>query len=449
MTPGSRTGSRTVSLRSPTQAASALNRRADVRLVAALATERGECVRIVGGAVRDAFLGRSGGDLDLALAATRALPFAEELARRTGARAVVVGAEGRRIIRLPTVHGEIEIWESEGDDEDRDRRDFTVNAISFELGSGLFAAPPTAFADLARGRLALPRPGVLEEDPVRVMRAARFEIALPGFRLAASAVPEARRAARLLPRVAAERCLAELSKILARRGGESARALARLETWGGLAALMPGSTVVERRRGIRNVSRAKQGTFAPEVSRALLVRPLGEARALELLTGWKVSRQELRLATRILRMPAFHRGAVTPDAVVAWVRESAPFVRESLQALRSLGDASGQRLADAVSRIVARPARLARVLTPVRPLSPDEVKELLNLAPGPELGRALEALDRVVAAGRLRGRAAAVRFLQSRQGGQVPLIPSGAGATVSRPHRRIEGRVRISGHGSD
>ena len=371
-------------------------------------------MRVVGGAVRDAFLGRRGGDLDLALPSPGALPFAHELGRRLGTRAVVVGAEGRRIIRLPTPHGEIEIWESEAREEDRDRRDFTINAFSFDPVTRVLDGPPTAFEDLARGRLALPRPGVLEEDPVRVLRAARFEARLAGFRLAPSALPEVRRAAALLPRVAAERCLAELTKILLGHNADSVHALTRLETWGALAALIPGSTAQERRAGIRNVGRAGERTLWPEVARALLLRPLGEARALTVLSSWKVSRHELRLATRLLGLEEIHRGPLTAHEIVAWIRESAPFVTESLQALEAIGDASGRRLAAAVKPIIARPARLARILAPERPLAPDEVKELLGLGPGPELGRAIEALDRAVAAGEVKGRAAAVRFVLSR-----------------------------------
>jgi tRNA nucleotidyltransferase/poly(A) polymerase len=401
-------------LRSPAAARAALTRRADVRVVATLARERGDEVRVVGGAVRDAFLGRSGGDLDLTLPSLRALPFAQALGGRFGTRAVVVGAERRRIIRLPTPHGEIEIWESEGREGDRDRRDFTVNALSFDLLTRLFDGPATAFEDLARRRLALPREGVLEEDPVRVLRAARFEVELAGFRLVPSALPEVRRAAGLLPHVAAERCLAELTKILSGGNADSVQALKRLEAWGALAALIPGSAASERRAGIRNVGRAGDRALSPEVARALLLRPLGEARALAVLASWKVSRQELRLATRLLRLSTVHRGAAGARDVVAWIRESAPFVTESLVFLEAIGEASGRRLAAALRRIVVRPARLARILAPARALSPDEVKKLLRLGPGPELGRALEALDRAAATGEVKGRAGAVRFVLSR-----------------------------------
>jgi hypothetical protein len=194
-----------------------LAQRADVALAAACALPA-DRVRAVGGAVRDAFLGRSGGDLDLSVAAGKADAFAGRLAARTRTRVVPVGAAPKRILKVRFRTREIDVWEEESDaDADLVRRDFTVNAIAFSLPDGRLAAAPGALADLAARRLAPPRPGVFLEDSLRVLRAARFLAELPGFHVTRAAFPELRDAAKMLRMVAPERRLVELDKLLGAR----------------------------------------------------------------------------------------------------------------------------------------------------------------------------------------------------------------------------------------
>src|SRR5262249_21651402 len=151
------------------------------------------------------------------------------------------------------------------------RRDFCVNAMAFELPEGRLVALPGALEDLERRRLAPPRAGVFLEDPLRVLRAVRLELKL-GFRVDRRAVPELKRAARLLPRVAAERTNAELELLLGAEPDEAERALGTLERWGALAHLLPGASKDERRRGIRLVARAAEADAS--LARILLVSPL-------------------------------------------------------------------------------------------------------------------------------------------------------------------------------
>ncbi len=138
----------------------ALLRRADAAAAADLLRPE-DRVRAVGGAVRDAFLGRTGGDLDLVAPPPSAGRIAAELAKRAGSRAVPVGAPGKRILKVPFGAHEIDVWEETSDPSaDLLRRDFTVNALSFSLPDGEFSSAPGALADLKAKRLAPPRPGV-------------------------------------------------------------------------------------------------------------------------------------------------------------------------------------------------------------------------------------------------------------------------------------------------
>ncbi len=399
-----------------------LAQRADVALAASCAGPD-DRVRAVGGAVRDAFLGRAGGDLDLTAAPGRAAPFAERLAARAGTRVVAVGAAPRRILKVPFRGREIDVWEEEGGpDGDLLRRDFTVNALAFELPSGALAAPRRALEDLRRKVLRPPRPGVFLEDPLRVLRAARFLAQLPGFRVARGAEAEVKAAGRILRRVSEERRLVELDKLLAAPPKDRARALRFLARLGILSSLIQ-SSAPRTRRGISLVARFQSRD--PRVARALLLFPQGSKRAKDLLRRWKTSREEQRLANRLFSLaadaPGRGRGAPhgaprppTRRDVAELLRRSSPFEEESLLFLFAAGDARTRDLARAAEKVRRRPASLRRILKPERPLSLEEIRSALSLAEGPDLGEALGELDLALAAGEIRGARAARAWLAAR-----------------------------------
>ncbi|MDL2716877.1 MAG: hypothetical protein PT977_03910 [Acidobacteriota bacterium] len=392
----------------------ALMRRPDARAAASIARPADQ-VRIVGGAVRDAFLVRKGGDLDLAVPSGTAGAFAERLAARAGTRVVAVGAAPRRILKVPFHGREIDVWEEEGGpDADLMRRDFTVNALAFALPDGSFTSAPGALADLEARRLTPPRPGVFLEDPLRVLRAARLLAELAGFHVARRAMPELREAANFLRGVKEERRLVELDKILGAPAAGRMRALRFLERTSALAILFQGTTARERRRGVSLVG--KMATPSPRVARALLLLPMGPKRAEDFLRRWKTSRTEQRLASRLFALPL--RGPRCPPTrwdVAELLRLSSPFEEESLLFLFAAGDSRARALARAAQSVLRRPAALHRILKPVRPLPLAEISSLLDLNEGPDLGRALSAFDLALASGAIRGPGAARAWLKDRR----------------------------------
>lgn len=401
-----------------------MRRRPDVRAAARAARETGVPADVVGGAVRDAFLSRSGGDLDLSVTARHALAFAQRLAGILGTRVVAVGTPPKRILKLPAGRHEVDVWERGGSaEEDLARRDFTLNALRVALPAGTLDGPPGALDDLARGHLRPPRPGVLVEDPLRVLRAARFEATLPGFRLVRSAVPECRLAALRLHAVPVERCLVELDRLLGAPPPAAAAALLRLESWGALAPILPGTTAASRRAGVRNVARLSEPS--PAVARALLLLPSGAAATERVLGRLRASARDVRMASRLLSLPlSRRRGPATRREVARLLRAAAPFSVEAVLFLAAAGDRGTRELAAAAAKLAAVPARLRRVLSPARPLGAGEVAAILALPPGPELGRALAALDGALADGDVRGKAAARAFLLRRAGSRDSLTPS-------------------------
>ena len=374
--------------------------------------------------MRDAFLGRRGGDLDLVAPPGRAGELAAALAARAGSRVVAIGAPPKRVLKVPFRTHEIDVWEEGGDPaQDLLRRDFTVNALSFSLPEGAFASAPGALADLAARRLAPPRSGVFLEDPLRVLRAARFLAELPGFHVARRAMPELRKAAEFLRMVPAERRLVEFDKFLGAPAPARRRALRFLEHTGALHSLLL-STAPRERRGIFLVGRLRQPDA--RVARCLLLLPLGREKAVDFLRRWKVSREELRLASRLFALPLHGpRRDPTRRDVAAFLRLSSPFEEESTAFILAAGDARARELARAAERMIRHAAAFRRILKPARPLSFEEISSLLGLREGPDLGRALDAFDLALASSEIRGPRAArawLRRLRPLPGARQPLL---------------------------
>lgn len=203
--------------------------RAVARLTAAFVAA-GKEIALVGGPVRDAFLGRPVNDLDFS---TNAVPddilrIVEPIATATwdvGRDFGTIGAmiEGERIeittyradeydreTRKPTVAFGTRI------DDDLLRRDFTVNSMALTLPDMTLVDPSGGFTDLAAGVLRTPSaPEVsFADDPLRMMRAARF-VAQLGMTLAPEVDAAIRESAESIRMISAERVRDELIKTLA------------------------------------------------------------------------------------------------------------------------------------------------------------------------------------------------------------------------------------------
>ncbi len=138
-------------------------------------------VWVVGGAVRDALLGRDPRDLDLVVEGDAA-----EVARRLGeepllherfgtatANGVVnLAAARRERYEQPGALPDVELGATIA--EDLARRDFTVNAIAVRLADGELQAAPNALEDLATRRLRVLHDGSFLDDPTRLLRLVRY-----------------------------------------------------------------------------------------------------------------------------------------------------------------------------------------------------------------------------------------------------------------------------------
>ncbi len=201
----------------------------EVSQVAELFVRRGEEIALVGGPVRDAFLGETASDLDLA---TSAHPeVTEEIVRGWADAVWTVGREfGTIACRKGDKQIEITTYRTETYEEnsrkpaveygktlegDLSRRDFTVNAMAMRLPQMALVDPFDGLEDLAAGILRTPVSAVqsFRDDPLRMMRAARFTAQL-GLDVDLEVMEAMSAEAPRLEIVSAERIRGELERLL-------------------------------------------------------------------------------------------------------------------------------------------------------------------------------------------------------------------------------------------
>ncbi|MEP7023875.1 MAG: CCA tRNA nucleotidyltransferase [Actinomycetota bacterium] len=220
-----------------------------------LFARQGHDLALVGGSVRDVFLGRPSADLDLTTDAppARVLEITSDWADSTWPAGLAYGTVG---LRKASTTVEITTYRSEhyepgsrkpdvrygtSLEADLARRDFTINAMAARL-------PGYDVVDLFGGLTdlrdqVLRTPGLaadsLNDDPLRTLRAARFAAQL-GFSVAPELAAAMTELAPRLSIVSAERISAELTKlILARHPGGPARGIALLVDTGVADQVLP------------------------------------------------------------------------------------------------------------------------------------------------------------------------------------------------------------------
>src|SRR5690349_325044 len=193
---------------------------------------------IVGGAVRDAALGREVADLDLAVAgdpgaAAKAIgrelgEHAFELSAEFGTWRVVAGEGGWQIDVTALRGGAIEA--------DLAEREFTIGAVAVPLDGGEPIDPHAGLTDLAEKRLRAVSAQSFLADPLRLLRAPRLAAELE-LEIEPGTADLARAAAPKAGDPAGERQLAELRQLMG--GPDPLRGLALLGELGVEATVLP------------------------------------------------------------------------------------------------------------------------------------------------------------------------------------------------------------------
>jgi len=330
----------------------------------------GEEAYLVGGAVRDELLGRELVDLDVVCLDSRkaARAFAEKsggapfpLSERHGAWRVTF--PGGECVDFTPLRGTLA--------EDLALRDFTVNAIAEPLAGGEVVDPFDGRRDLAERRLKAVSERIFDDDPLRLLRAVRFEQEFE-LRLDPKCEELLRSRARRVGEPAGERILAELEK-LGWSGYERLEELGLLAPLGGSLALVGR---VER-------------SFA-DTPRLRLVTVFGES-----LRRLPISGELDRYLAKLLgaRLPVDD----SPRQIHRFRRATEPW---AIDALAFLG--AGE---------YAEGVRIARETEPDEPLLRGDE---LDIAPGPLVGELLDLIAEERAAGTIETREEALELVRRR-----------------------------------
>jgi len=405
----------------------------------------GHELHLVGGVVRDAFLGVPHEDLDFA---TDARPDAIEGLVRPVASAVwtmgrdfgTIGADlDGHSVEITTYRSDVYAPESRkpevtfGDDlvEDLRRRDFTVNAMAIRVADGVLLDPFGGVRDLAAQVLDTPREAELsfDEDPLRMLRAARFVA-----QLALQPSPRVKRAmsdgAARLDIVSAERIRGELDKLLTQQ--QVSEALWLLVDTGLMDRFMPEVPAmrveqdpIHRHKDVLTHSIAVTQKTSPDLVvrlAALLhdiakpvtknVGPRGVQFHHHDAVGAKMARARLRalkygndmvrdvsqLVYLHLRVHTYRMGW-TDAAVRRYVRDAGPLLDRLNELVRcdctTRNPRKAQELQRRMDELEDRITELAEreELARIRPeLDGKKVMDHLGIPPGREVGEALEHL---------------------------------------------------------
>ena len=313
---------------------------------------------VVGGAIRDQLLLRPVLDVDVSCAEPRgaANRFARRfggsvfpLSERHGAWRVVVDGVQETVDFTPV---------GDGIDADLATRDFTFNAIAVHVGTGATHDPYEGRADLEAGVIRAVSESIFLDDPLRLLRAVRFEDEL-GFALDAPTEALLRASAAHVTEPAGERVLAELERL-------SAAAYRRLDEVGLLAPL--GGRLDERLDALDDADFRLVAVFGDDLGRRLPIS------------------NELKRYAAALRK-ARKPDDPSPRAIHRFRRATEPW---ALDALAFVGAPELVGVVEAARR-ADPPAPLVRG---------DE----LGLEPGPAIGRILDAIDEEQAAGTISTR---------------------------------------------
>jgi tRNA nucleotidyltransferase (CCA-adding enzyme) len=381
-----------------------------------------EC-HITGGYVRDRLLGRESVDLDLVLPGNiEALTGpARRLAARLDTRAHILGRATKRVWRIECPEIKIELWPlgNLSLDDDIRRRDFSFNALFWQLPDGPFDDRVGGRKDLENGIIRALSKQNLVDDPLRLIRGPRLLAQLEGFKLDPQTVDWIGGLAPAISDAPCARIGQELLKLLAAPGAQDG--LRSLLELGLFEPAAPAAARCDLDWIERNLSAAARLSGSAPHPVAASVRAGGDSVGLALLfRAWGCpdantiapfawSRSDRRHAARAAAL--LEHALATAHAPAA---DRRAFIHNAGTAFPTTLALSAAVEPD---RNWPRWWRLWRergqeLVWPHPLLTGEEIASILEIEPGPGLGHAVDALAKAQVRGRVRSTRSATRWLR-------------------------------------
>jgi tRNA nucleotidyltransferase (CCA-adding enzyme) len=386
-------------------------------------------VYVVGGAVRDRLLGRVRAELDLDLAiSTGAVDVARRLAREYQAGFVLLDAE-RQIARVVFPGMTVDIAQLDGADilQDLARRDYTLNAIAYDLHAGVIIDPLNGTQDILQRTIRMVSRENLVDDPLRLLRAYRQGAQL-NFTIESATRRAIQELVPLLTNVAAERVLAELRYLC--QTPQSSQWLAMLVADNLLAGWLEipvredfGERLTQIDRAIdlikqyypvldRELQQPLRDTIS--ISRGAMSKltvllspelPLATAQMLR-LTFSTIEIQVVKIA--ITYLPQLLRGEMSLSEQYFWFKS----VDSNFPLLIILAIASGVEIGSLKSLIDRYLDPNDQVAHPTPLVSGHDLIQALQISPSPTIGKLLTEIQLARIMGEIATPADAIQFAQ-------------------------------------
>lgn len=216
------------------------------------ASELGQKLYVVGGVVRDLFLGRANFDYDLVVEGD-AIQLARKIAKGSQAKLTIHSHFGTAKLKYPGFSLDLATARSETYSkpgalptvkpgslkDDLIRRDFSINAMALCLNPQRFSElidPYHGKDDLKRGLIRILHPNSFTDDATRILRALRYEQRL-GFKLETETERLLRRDVAMLDTISGDRIRHELELIL--KEDQPEKMLRRADELGVLSKIQP------------------------------------------------------------------------------------------------------------------------------------------------------------------------------------------------------------------
>ena len=386
-------------------------------------TNAGKSLYLVGGIVRDTLLGRVRAELDIDFTTNAEPDEIESIVRRSSPTALwtqgkrfgtigatFVGPNGPRAVEITTHRAEQyhddsrkpEVRFSTDITLDLSRRDFTVNAMAFDLRDLRLLDPFGGEEDLSARVLRTPlSPEIsFRDDPLRMLRAARFiaALALTADPPLTDAVISHRERMAI---ISAERIRGELGKLLTLE--DPSDGLRFLSSTGLVSTFLPELSIGDLQRRTARVL-AMEPTWERRFTALLFGAFASEAVARSRLRALKCSVDEETLVVKIHRLGSVELAdAVEHDSAARRLVYRAgseldlflSLQRADAVARMGAGDHDAEAVRLVVDALRLKLKSLARMgeLEELGPaLNGEEVMDLLGLSPGREVGEALAML---------------------------------------------------------
>jgi len=411
----------------------------------------GKQLFLVGGSVRDAFLGRVSPDLDFTTDARPAeiKELVSDWADAVYTMGETFGTIGARkddtTFEITTFRAEVyredtrkpTVKFSDRLEDDLVRRDFTVNAMALGIPDAHLEDPYGGMADLAAGVLRTPMdPHVaFSDDPLRMLRLFRFQATL-GFTPDESAVAAVREMSDRLDIVSAERIRDEFSKLIV--ADDPGPALWGLVRTGLVDRFLPELSRLEMEIDPHHRHKDVLAHTIAVVQKSAVDRPMDERLRLRLaallhdvgkpdtrrfvrggvtfhhheVVGARMARDRLRalrypkeLVDQVSELVYLHlrphtlKMGWTDSAVRRYVRDAGDVLDDLNELVRCDVTTANQKRANAIQRRIDeledRIAELAEQeeLAKLRaPINGNDVMKFLGIAPGPHIGEIMDIL---------------------------------------------------------